>query len=84
MTRFLAEQAEDLGRDTMVAISTVAVMFYRRQRPHRGGGHLEGSQRLTCCTSFPRLSIEGPKCDRAAMAKIRRELPRDDPQARSQ
>ena len=27
MTRFLAEQAEDLDRDTMVAISTVAVMF---------------------------------------------------------
>jgi len=27
MTRFLAEQAQDLDRDTMVAISTVAVMF---------------------------------------------------------
>ncbi len=27
MTRFLAEQAQDLDRDTVVAISTVAVMF---------------------------------------------------------
>jgi hypothetical protein len=27
MTRFLAEQAEDLDRDAMVAISTVAVTF---------------------------------------------------------
>jgi hypothetical protein len=53
MTRFLAEQAEDLDRDAMVAINTVAVMFTALATGvnvrSAAEAHLEGSQRLTCC-----------------------------------